>query len=820
MSAKIYTVEPLESSKANALVLNVSGKERIVIPYPKVHETLMKLMGTGKFFFGEKELVVDLFSKVEFYYHVNGHGAVTGRLKFRDQDFDIRETQFLCQGPPHLFIKGIFLKFIDSNASWKELKQAYAGILTLESADETSRVVYEGNSQEILRQQESPLPILKLKDRSGAFADLWMSYGKKEYPFHDNLSDKSRELATEKSWEKDLLETDFIKKVVDNSHYYCPLDRVSKSLTFLLEIGWTILDLQGNRVHHQKDLQLAAEKNANSILLKGKIKFDEYEANIEDVVGAFNRRERFVQLGQGQVGLLEASAFQSIAEEGEVVADGIRINQSKIGLLDEVLGVTYDATLIGLQEKLQSFTGITHCSPGPDFKGTLRPYQQTGLNWLNFLYEYGFHGILADDMGLGKTVQVLAFLSQIPMTNPILIVLPTTLIFNWKKEIEQFLPLANIVVHHGPERKTSFEPKPQIILTSYNTLRLDLPLFKKIHFQCLILDEAQMIKNPRTQIAQAVFSLQSQFRLSITGTPIENHLGEIWSQFRFLIPDLLGEETAFIGEVQASSSDSRYLQRIRKKIRPFLLRRKKEDVAKDLPERIEQVVWVEMEPEQRQVYDNFLASVKGNLMAKVNMDGMAKHRMEILESILRLRQICCHPWLISAEASSSKLEALLQDIETAIDEGRKILVFSQFTSMLNLISKAAAERNWSHFTLDGSTTDREKVVSQFQEDPSVPLFLISLKAGGVGLNLTAADYVFLYDPWWNEAVENQAINRAHRIGRQETVIAKRFIVLESIEEKMMTLKENKRHLVAELLDSTADKGGSELTEDDLRFLLS
>lgn len=818
MSGKIYTVEPLESAKANALVLNIGGRERMVIPYPKVHETLMKLMGTGKFAFKGKELVIDLFGKVEFYYHVDAQGVVSGRLKFRDQDMDIRDTDFLCQGAPPFFIKGIFLKFIDPNASWRELKQAYAGTLTLEDRDETLKIVYEGNSEEILKQKQDPFPVLMLKDRSGAFADLWMDYGQERFAYHDPVNGKSRILDAEKSWEKDLLETDFIRKAVDSSHYYCPLDKVPKSLTFLLEIGWTIFDWKGNRVRQQKEIALVAENRLRDVLVKGKVKFEEFEADVVDVLGAFNKRERFVQLGQGQVGLLESSSFQGIAEEGEIVADGIRMNRNKIGILEELPGISYDQTLTNLHERLTSFKGIVECVPGKDFRGTLRPYQQDGLNWLNFLYEYGFHGILADDMGLGKTVQVLAFLSQIKLTGPVLIVLPTTLIFNWKKEIEQFLPSMNVTVHHGPDRGDVVN-EPGIILTSYGTLRQDLFQFVKIDFQCVILDEAQTIKNSRTQAAQAVFSLRAQFRLSITGTPIENHLGEIWSQFRFLIPDLLGDETAFASEIQAGSADSRYLQRIKRKIKPFLLRRRKEEVAKDLPERIEQVVWVEMEEEQRRTYEDFLAGVKGNLIKKVNLDGMAKHRMEILEAILRLRQICCHPWLVSAQSPSAKMEALLQDIETAIDEGRKILVFSQFTTMLNLISKAAQERGWKHFTLDGSTTNREKVVTQFQEDSSIPLFLISLKAGGVGLNLTAADYVFLYDPWWNEAVENQAINRAHRIGRKDTVIAKRFIMLESIEEKMMKLKANKRNLVAELLDDGGDNV-SGLTEDDLKFLLS
>jgi SNF2 family DNA or RNA helicase len=309
----------------------------------------------------------------------------------------------------------------------------------------------------------------------------------------------------------------------------------------------------------------------------------------------------------------------------------------------------------------------------------------------------------------------------------------------------------------------------------------------------------------------------------LTGTPIENHLSEIWAHFRFLIPDLFGEQKDFLADVTAGQADFRYMQRLRKKLRPFMLRREKGEVAKELPERIEQVVWVEMPSQQRKVYDDFLAGFKGNLLKKVESDGIGKHRMEVLEAILRLRQICCHPLLVLSqsenvgELSSGKLEALLQDLETVVEEKRKVLVYSQFTSMLQLIAKEAKRSQWPLVYLDGQTKDREKVVQQFQEDPTISLFLISLKAGGIGLNLTAADYVFLYDPWWNEAVENQAIDRAHRIGRKDTVIAKRYVMVESVEEKIMSLKASKRSLLIDMMEDTASM--NQLTIDDLHYLL-
>lgn len=840
----------------------VTSFNTIHISYPKTKQALQLLAGTGKLHFNQRKIVCDLYSKDEFYYIASNTSSnktqVNAWIKSNQKDFPLSECDFICAGPPHWYIKGIVLKFIGTDILWKDLKQAFYSPETVsksaiqeaydEDPENSPKIIFEGNAQHALKIESAPTPVLVLKDRQGSFADLWLSYdaghenGQVKTPFHStSLSiTNSRGVAVckrqpeeEKNWEKDLLETNFIKKLVGTSHYYCPLENVSKSLTFLLEVGWEVMDSLGNRVVRQDDMALQFASNGQGILIKGKVKYQDFTANVQDVVGAFNRKDRFVQLGSGVVGLLpnslESVGLKGIAEEGEIVSDGIRVNRNRFGSLVDIVdspNITLDKTLQDLKAKLQSLQHVEESLPTNEFKGQLRHYQQECLNWLSFLYDNGFHGLLADDMGLGKTVEVLSFLSRIRNSDPILIVMPTSLIFNWQREIERFLPSYEVLIHHGPMRSKEEDilKKAHIILTSYTTLRLDLSLFTSIRFNCIILDEAQNIKNAQTQIAQSVCRLNGNFRLSLTGTPIENHLSELWSHFRFLIPDLLNDEKMFLAEVQSSSLDPRHLTKIRKKIRPFLLRRTKEQVAKDLPEKIEQVVWVEMSPGQRQIYDDFLAGVKGNLFKKVELDGVSKHRMEILEAILRLRQICCHPLLVLANseeasgAESSKLEALLQDIETAIEEGRKVLVYSQFTTMLKLIAREVSARSWNFAYLDGSTTNREKVVSQFQTDPATPLFLISLKAGGVGLNLTSADYVFLYDPWWNDAVENQAIDRAHRIGRKETVIAKRYVTIESIEEKIMRLKSVKRSIITDIMDDNLSH--LNLTLEDFQFLLS
>ncbi|MBS4167931.1 DEAD/DEAH box helicase [Parachlamydia sp. AcF125] len=807
-------------------------------------KALKLLAATGSLFFDNRALITDFFTPVEFYYVVEeaSEVAVSGKLKTSQEEFDIRECDFVTGGPPHWFIRGNFLRLISTEVSWKNLQKMlikpspewvknFLKEFREDSRLEEAKILFQNESLALF-QEVSPLPCLILKDRWGSFADLWMCYGESRIQYGErSCSSIPRDLKTESLWEGDLLETGFQKKQVGTSQYYCPLEEVPKSLSFLLELGWTVWDFRGQRVVNYSSGTLDLQTGHKEILIRGKLRFENYEADLGAVVGAFNRRENFVTIGSGVVGLLpqnfNKSGLSDLAEEGEIVAGGIKTKKSHFGSLVDLFDSPYSiSTDRSFAQLRQGLLNLNEATPLPlvNFTGSLRPYQEAGVKWLKFLFEHNFHGVLADDMGLGKTVQVLAFLSMLDPTMPVLIVLPTSLIFNWKREIEKFLKKQSLFIYHGGDRLKQWEAwdKKGIILTSYATLRIDLPFFKEIDFQAIVLDEAQAIKNAHTLTAQSLIQLKARFRLSLTGTPIENHLGELWSQFRFLMPELLGSEKDFQHDLQASEGDLRYLQRIKKKIRPFLMRRKKEEVAKDLPAKIEQRVWVEMGAEQRQVYEDYLSGIRGNLFKKVKLDGISKHRMEVLEAILRLRQICCHPLLVTAQegtyAASAKLEVLIQDLETLAEEGKKALVYSQFTRMLGLIAKELQKKGWRFVYLDGNTLNREKVVTQFQEDPSISFFLISLKAGGVGLNLTSADYVYLFDPWWNEAIENQAIDRAHRIGRQATVIAKRLITLESIEEKILKLKENKRQMIENLFDDSDSQ--SPLSAEDFQFLLS
>ena len=342
-------------------------------------------------------------------------------------------------------------------------------------------------------------------------------------------------------------------------------------------------------------------------------------------------------------------------------------------------------------------------------------------------------------------------------------------------------------------------------------------------FGCIVLDEAHLIKNARSQIFQAVNELQATFKLALTGTPIENSLGDLWALFHFLLPELLESKREFTSKLSNLQSDPSFIREIKQKVSPFILRRRKSDIDHQFPPKLEQIVWMEMEGKQKEIYEEWVLKTKKGLLKKIEKEGVTTHQSEIFEALLRLRQICCHPLLVDSELpeeeiEQGKLERVLADIRAVASEGHKVLIFSQFTEMLKLLRKEIEKEDISYVYLDGQTKDREKVVEAFQNDPQVSLFLISLKAGGVGLNLTAADYVFIYEPWWNEAVENQAIDRAHRLGRKGSVIVKRYIFANSIEEKIMDLKKAKSALASDILQM--DTENVRLTFDTLKILLS
>lgn len=816
----------------------------------KAQEAIKQLSLTRKLYFGGAKLFFDPFSTLKFYYEISSTGndqlELKGKWRSGNGTGPLEECPWLFLSEPPLVIKHGTLCLFSGEIEPKWYALVYPKPLQIdqvqmqklqaewkEDPEWAPPLEWTSAKSDLLATPIQPLPFLELTDRTGAFANLWMDYGPLgKFQCDDPKPVSWRHPQAEKNWEKDLLETDFIRKIVDESHYYCPLDKVAKSLTFLLEIGWKIFDHIGRQVLRQKGRSVQLEIEGDLLVVTGRISYDAHEADMTHLIGAFNRREQFLTLDAHSVGLIDRASVEeelgALTSE-EVVSNRIVMKKNRLGLLGSLLDeapVTQGSQLAEAISQIKGDPSILPTPPKEGFQGNLFPYQQQGLNWLCYLKRLGFSGLLADEMGLGKTVQVLAFFSHLDFKRPTLIVAPTSLLFNWRREIEKFLPGASLYVHNGKQRLESAEELKTygIILTSYALLRQDQELFQSIQYETIVLDEGQYIKNPDSQIAQAIFSLRSSMRLVLSGTPIENRWEDLWSLFHFLMPDLLGERKEFSAKMAAAASDPRYLQQTKKKTRPFLLRRKKQEVAIDLPERITQVVWVEMPDVQRNLYEEWVRKNKFGLLKKIDLEGAAPHRMEILEAILRLRQICSHPWLIGEAmeedplAASAKMERLIADVEEVVAEGRKVLIYSQFTQMLRLIQKEVAARFGKHVYLDGSTDDRESIVRQFQEDPETQIFLISLKAGGVGLNLTAADYVFLYDPWWNEAVENQAIDRAHRVGRKDTVIARRYVTALSIEEKLMRLKEHKRSLAEGILDIGADMPA--LSIDELKALLT
>ncbi len=465
-------------------------------------------------------------------------------------------------------------------------------------------------------------------------------------------------------------------------------------------------------------------------------------------------------------------------------------------------------------------------------KAEFREYQTRGFGWLWFLYQYGLNGILADDMGLGKTLQALALLQKAKEKNkkaPNLVICPTSVVFNWENEIEKFAPGLSCLKLSGTERNDLFKeiPKYDVVITSYALIRRDIAKLKKYEFRYVILDESQNIKNAESMTAQSVKQLNCRHKLALSGTPIENRLEELWSIFDFLMPGFLFDKNEFNYRYVTpimEREDKTVEKRLKSQIYPFILRRMKRDVAKDLPDKIENVAYCELTPEQKDFYLEVMDSTREELFKSIEEKGIEKSRMSIFSALLRLRQICCHPRLYDKEnvkgiKQSGKFEQLKVMLEEIIAEKHRVLLFSQFVDMLDIVKEWLTKEGIKHEYLTGSTKDRQEVVERFNSDPTIPIFLISLKAGGTGLNLTGADYVIHYDPWWNPAVEDQATDRAYRIGQTKKVFVYRMITKGTVEEKIQKLKSRKRDLVDSVISVDRNIGKS-LTYEDLKDIFS
>lgn len=569
------------------------------------------------------------------------------------------------------------------------------------------------------------------------------------------------------------------------------------------------------------------------------ILFGDQQVSIADVKRALANKQMYVQLNDGTLGVLPEDWLKKYAllfRVGEGADQNLKLSKYHKSVVDELFELKNEEELVfELEEKynrLRDFEKIQEIDPPAHLMPILRPYQMAGFQWINYLKNVNWGGILADDMGLGKTVQALSYLEHYKRENPeakILVICPTTLIYNWENEIKKFTPSLTYRIHHGPTRTRSVEDilKQDVIITTYGTLRSDIKLFVSVPFDYAVLDESQAIKNPASKVTKAAYLINAKHRLCMSGTPLQNNTFDVYAQMNFLNPGMLGSIEFFrqefaipidkLGEVDRK-------EHLRKLLYPFILRRTKEQVAKDLPEKQEMILWCEMDGPQRSIYDAYRNDYRDKILGNIETKGIGRSQMTILQGLMKLRQICDSPAILNEEEvfenHSIKIEELVREITENMGE-HKALIFSQFLGMLGLIRQKLDELGIKYEYFDGSTSapDREKAIQSFQKNDEVRVFLISLKAGGVGLNLTAADYVYIVDPWWNPAVEQQAIDRTHRIGQTKNIFAYRMICRDTIEDKILKLQERKKALAKDLI---SDESGfvKSLTKEDVEYLFS
>jgi SNF2 family DNA or RNA helicase len=585
--------------------------------------------------------------------------------------------------------------------------------------------------------------------------------------------------------------------------------------------------------------QIHISSNTDWFDAKVDIHFGEQKVTIAEVKRALANKQQFVQLDDGTLGILPEEwikKYSLLFRIGEGKSNQLRLSKYHTSVIDELHAAKNEEELFfQLEEKyenLRGFESIQEVAPPAHLDHTLRPYQKFGFQWLHYLSEVNWGGILADDMGLGKTVQALSFLHHYQETNGdmlALVVCPTTLMFNWENEIKKFTPQLDYLIHHGGDRTRDKKVLQQhhVIITTYGTLRSDIKLFSDLQLDYVVLDESQAIKNPASKVTKAAGLLKSKHRLCMSGTPLQNNTFDVYAQMNFLNPGMLGSIEFFRQEFSIpidKFGEQDRKEHLRKLLFPFILRRTKEQVAKDLPEKVETILYCEMEDEQRAIYDAYRNDYRDKILGVIESQGIQKSQLTILQGLMKLRQICDSPAIMNEPEPfpnvSIKLEELTREITENISN-HKALVFSQFLGMLGLIKQKLTELGVPFEYFDGSTSavDRQKAIDNFQQNDSCRVFLISLKAGGVGLNLTAADYVYIVDPWWNPAVEQQAIDRTHRIGQTKNIFAYRMICKDTIEDKIVQLQEKKRSLARDLISD--DEGFvKNLTREDVEYLFS
>jgi SNF2 family DNA or RNA helicase len=672
-----------------------------------------------------------------------------------------------------------------------------------------------------------------------------------------------RDLEFEQSIHNQLQNLDFAIKFFENDLYIGPnttnnQERISIWQDILdihipkfQEDGWKIIYEDDFNIKFESDANVVAisEEDIDWFSLSFDLEFGGKSQPIAPLVGAIiDEFDDLENLPQDIHIEVEDNHFVKV--ESEVIKpilktiielldkkdddDKLKISPFDAHLIDDMTNVTWKGKkdILELSKKLKNFDGIKPVQPPKALTVELRDYQKQGLSWLNFLHEFRFGGILADDMGLGKTIQTLSHLSRLKENNqlnkPVLIIMPTSLIANWKNEAQKFTPNLTILSLHGADRFDNFEKIKDydISLTTYNLLTRDGEYLIKEKFSYIVLDEAQKIKNPKTKMYQVLKNISSEYKLALSGTPIENHLGELWSIYNFLMPGFLGSMSFFKEYYQnpvEKENDMIKQELLNKRVKPFMIRRTKEKVASELPQKNEIVKYTQFSSKQATLYESIRVMMDKKVRDSISQKGIGSSQIMILDALLKLRQVCCSPSLLKVDEAkkikeSAKLELFLDLLDELMSENRKILVFSQFTSMLTILEENIKKRKYKYTKLTGSTRNREEAIEKFTKGDA-SIFLISLKAGGVGLNLVQADTVIHYDPWWNPAVENQATDRAYRIGQTKTVFVYKLIVENTIEQKILELQTKKQAIQDGIYEKDGQKEDLKFGSDELMELL-
>ncbi len=839
---------------------------RISMGHPKFAEILQILQRTGRLYFRDGQALCpagldlpDLACTIKVSLHKNGR--VTLRHELRDADNRVVKPDafflsgivvvgdgFACIQPFEPELRDL-LCALEKQGTW-DLPKANK-LLGALSSDLLDACVRFKKDSRLERIEEAPEPVIAIKphplwtpaDRLAVepcfrYAGAVFSIGdrhKSSVAIQEQLQvvrahEREQELA------EAIVQLPFLAKDSFNGDAYVVRSaRVTDLVAPAVAAGWRV-EWGDNLVLNPEAVQFDVRALKSAINVRADVQFGDRNAPLSKVLDAWDSGESFVKLDGGAMGVLSGDwlgEYRFLTKLCRRNNDQFSFERNQLGLV-EVLVSKQDNVRMnkGYKEMRRSILdrdAIMAREPGPGFHGELRPYQKDGFAWLLYLHEFGFGGCLADDMGLGKTIQILALLDHqrenADKPIPSLIVLPRSLLHNWKAEAERFTPELRVAIHHGSNRSfdSDFLDGVDVVLTTYGTLRNDIDLIETFGFSYCILDEAQAVKNAKSLAAKAVRRVKARHRLALTGTPVENHLGEIWSIFEFLNPGILGAGTRFQKEIdEGRDIDPIQIEILARTLKPFLLRRTKEQVLDDLPEKIEQTLLCDLDGDHLTAYEQLREEFRIEIENQIHQRGFGQSKIMILEALLRLRQCACHPALIAetwADSASTKFELLLEELQDIIASGHKALVFSQFTSVLGLLRRDLDAANINYAYLDGKTRKRQEVVEQFQTDPDCAAFLISLKAGGLGLNLTAADYVFILDPWWNPAAESQAIDRAHRIGQTRKVFAYRIIAAGTIEERIAVLQEQKRQLADAIL-SGGNTSLRDLDQADLDYLFS